>query len=111
MNPRDLIDHLGTKTINEIHDLCLAKGYKGEAGKPRRCPTAVLIKNETGFTVSVGSDDIDWTDNGNYLRYAPVPDSLRDFIELVDAGEYPELILPATPDRQEAWIRPKTSVC
>ena len=98
MNPREYINDLGNKTTEEIRALCLEKGYKGEPGKPRRCPAAVLISAETGYRVSVGSDDIDWTHQGAYERVAPVPDSLRDFICAVDQGDFPELSLPETDD-------------
>ena len=105
MNPREYIDDLGTKTVEEIRALCLEKGYKGQGGKPKRCPTAVLIKAETGQAVSVGTDDIDWFHQGEYERVEPVPESLRDFITAVDQGDFPELLLPETAgDDPDEWI-------
>lgn len=101
MNPRECIDDLGNKTVEEIRALCVEKGYKGKGGKPMGCPTAVLIKAETGQLVSVGSDDIDWYHQGEYTRVEPVPDSVRDFIMAVDQGDFPELLLPETPDDDE----------
>jgi len=97
MNAREYIADLGNKTVEEIRALCLEKGYKGEPGKPRRCPTAVLIKEETGQPVSVGSDDIDWYHQGVRFDVEPLPESLRDFIMAVDQGDFPELLLPETP--------------
>lgn len=73
-----------------------ARGIKGEKRRTCLCPIAVFVTNETGQRASAVPRCDRWPSDlvldDNYDDPYPLSDTISDFIESFDNGDFPDLI-------------------
>jgi len=96
----EVVSDLEEKTSDEIAQLFLDLGIKGDKYQSCRCPVAYYLANKMDhdpYNLAVGSDRIEvWDTIEGFLQnkqdfFLKEPSSVRSFIIKFDNGGYPEL--------------------
>ena len=78
------------ETPDEIAAMLLGAGYRGRTNDAYQCPCGSCLKDHLGISVAVGSMRLTVAPKDSH-SLAP---QVANFIDLYDAGKYPELVQP-----------------
>jgi hypothetical protein len=90
--PQEVFDKLGGLEPDEIARLLQDLGTVGRRKDMGACPVARYVQRETGVG-GLCVNRIRWRASlGRYDDARPLPDTVAEFVQKFDAGDYPDLI-------------------